>query len=132
MFLDDVTVIAKQVSDAISQVSSAAQVILVHGWEVYVRQQVFSGIENVVVNGVLLIIVLVSCGRFLPGLYSWAKNYKYKDYENDGVAYLLPGLLSVLSAFLLIVTLHNISDGVMHIINPEYYAIQEIVSQVKG
>jgi uncharacterized membrane protein len=133
MFLDvniDVNGIAKQIADAIGQVNKAAQPVLLHGWDIYVRQQFMSGVVGLTLNLLFAIPLVIVAIIFLPKLYRWARNYDYDDSRNDGLAYLVPAILNVVAVIALVFMIFNIAGAVMHIVNPEYYAFQDILTQL--
>lgn len=127
---NNVNAIAKQIGDAIGQLNEAARPLLAHGWEVYTRQQFISGVAAIVINLLVLLPLLVASAIFLPKLFRWAKGYVYAKPENEGCAYLVPGILSFAGLVVVAFTIHNLVDGAMHMINPEYYAFQDILAQL--
>ncbi|EMT54778.1 hypothetical protein I532_04200 [Brevibacillus borstelensis AK1] len=96
----------------LEQMAAKLGVAAEHVYGVLVRQQVAEGWTYVVLAVGLLLIVL------LCGIASWATR---NDYENFSANAFITGC----GAFLL--CLLACGAGVRHIINPEYYAIREIM-----
>ncbi len=114
--------IYNDVSSAIAVLSQKLGVAAEHVYGVLVRQQVAEGIFS------LVAIALCIIGIFIASKFA---KYGLSIYEkHEDTAFLIviiagAGIIIMLSA-----SIFNTS-GVLKIVNPEYYAIQEITKMVK-
>lgn len=104
-----------------------------HVYYVYVRQQFVVGITDIV-RGVLELVAL--------GIIAWLVNKLWRPIyltatsgDGDigvqlGLVFVVP-LLGMLIAYLCSDIFNYLPDAVGHMVNPEYYAIQDIINTVK-
>jgi len=116
---DDVKTLMAAVGEKIGQGAE-------FGWDVVVRQQLAEGVARFVyaIGFLVVSLFMVSLSAKL-----WKKNAE-PDRHYDG--YDIGGTISgVAATVFLAVALGMIASGVMHLINPEFYAIQFFVDLVK-
>lgn len=99
-----------------------------HIYEVFVRQQYVDGLGNLIGFSVFAVVALIG----LVLAYKFSKNFKYSGYdEAEARIFSFFGILIVWCiswAFLI----GGIATSIKKMINPEYYAIQQIVETVRG
>lgn len=101
-------------------------------YETYVRQAIMQGVIQVSIAALFLIVVLLAAtkGRVWITKKIAAENAKsYGDPELFLGGGIFVGLVCLA---LLCVAVGLISDGVMHLTNPHYYAIKDLVASVRG
>lgn len=112
-------------------------------FDVYTRQQILSGgVEFLDLVGLVLLTYFTarwSCNYYLTQFNPLVSRdeyhgYSYDDYLMEHKLGLLTwasvgGLVTFLVGLLLLVCL---GDSLLHIINPQYYAIQEMLKAAKG
>ncbi len=114
--------IYNDVSNAIAALSQKLGVAAEHVYGVLVKQQIVEGIFSIVA------IVLCIIGIFIA---SKAIRYGFSIYEkHEDTSFLIVTVASTGIAIMLMASAFNTS-GVLKIVNPEYYAIQEITKMVK-
>lgn len=115
-----------------------------HVYGVLVKQAIANGITNVVV-GVILLIAFVLTVRFMVALLTKAEYEEVIQYSGRSKAPINKyakissagggSVWILIIAFILISSVAGfgcLTDGVKALINPEYYAIKEILDTVKG
>lgn len=112
----------KAIGDALKPLADKIGQGGAHVYEVFTRQQYVVGVGHVIIGLVLLLLAVI-------GAVNLRKFIKWDmDDGSDGVLSFF--LCLALLAFFFI-GLAVAVDGVMHILSPEYYAIQDIMCQVK-
>lgn len=100
-----------------------------HLYEIYVKQQYISGINELIFGcGMGLVLLITGVVVFRLGLKS-SQNDKY-EYDDWPLGIMIAGPIVGLLGLILIVAFG--SDGIQHIINPEYFAIEDIIHAVTG
>ncbi len=89
------------------------------GWEVVVRQQIIIGIIGIVIT-ILFAIMMYFLLKFFQ---------KNKNNEEIGETATFHWLLSVIVVLSVIVM--SATQGILHLLNPSYYAIQFFLNLVK-
>lgn len=85
------------------------------GWEVVVRQQYFEGLSSLIWSLPVAIIALVL----------WFTSFKFaKDTDGASLWVIVPALVFTVFAFCLL------DNGVLHLLNPSYYALQFFIDLV--
>jgi hypothetical protein len=116
-----------KVTQYIDALAAKLGVAAEHVYGVLVRQQVAEGIVDIVV-GTLILAVLIFASMVL---------IKKVELPRIVDEFDLLGYVFVAAISLLIIGLpggyavSEISDGIKHVINPEYYAIREILNAIK-
>jgi len=105
-----------QVSGAIGAMAEAFKKIAPHAWEVMVRQQVVEG-----VTGALTCVVVMAVFGKLTLFFV----RKLKENPNDDVPLGMGAVLAFCLAMAALVTLPGFA---LQVINPEYYAIKDLIS----
>lgn len=127
------------INQLVEQLKQMAGPLALHAWEIMVRQQVIAGIQSLVTGAVLLavaVIALIAAYRLL----GWARRYEYTGdsvlsggYSGEGgMQYIAPTVPVVIAAILVAVAVALVNDGIAHLLNPEYYAIQDVLSHTPG
>jgi hypothetical protein len=100
------------------QVSSTGQEV----FKIYIQQAYATGITDLVVSGVLFLGVCLF-------VFLAFKVSKSEDDETQiwGVFFSL-----IVGTILMIVSIIFLTDGIKEIINPQYYALQDLISALKG
>lgn len=111
--------IASKVYEYIDAIARKLGVAAEHVYTLLVRQQIVDGVIGILLGIVLMLIAYFSIKRWIPELDK-------DDYEFLGQPLaLLAGACGIVG---LVIIFHNIGP----LINPEYYAIKEIMSFVSG
>ena len=95
-----------------------------------VKQQIVKGISDLVIWIAFLIIFFI----FLRLTIKYSKGADLDDYEPNASAVFMTvfGFLSIILFLILTISLANYGpDYIGRIINPEYYALKEIIEAVK-
>jgi small-conductance mechanosensitive channel len=117
----------EKVTQYIDALAAKLGVAAEHVYGVLVRQQVAEGIVDIIVGALVLAVLIFA----LMVLIKKVELPRIVD-EFD-----LLGYVFVAAILLLIIGLpgsyavSEISDGIKHVINPEYYAIREILNAIK-
>jgi ABC-type polysaccharide/polyol phosphate export permease len=117
----------EKVTEYIDAIAAKLGVAAEHVYGVLVRQQVAEGITDIVTGVIILVLVIT-------GALIFSKKIKVRFIEDEFDAFILfiGGLLFlVLFVAPIGYSIENISDGIKHIVNPEYYAIKEILRAIK-
>jgi amino acid transporter len=112
--------IIDMVQTGINSLSAQMGVTLPHLWEAIIRQQYIQGVANIIT----FIFILAVWGKLFKKkeeIYRW---FSKNDLEMLAVILTLSGVIISYVYFELA------SNGVGQIINPEYYAIQEITNMI--
>lgn len=97
-----------------------------HVYEIVVRQQVANGIGIILVTLITLIATVIISWIFAK--WSWAR--KEKDRYSE--IYLLIVPVTFVCALVFFAVGYQLVNGIQHIINPEYYAIEFIFNTATG
>jgi hypothetical protein len=95
-----------------------------HLYQVYVRQVYVEGVVCLTVGLPISLAVLVASIYILKS--------GMKAYQEDGEGEIRVGVACLLLLISLVSIAAFASDGVMRLLNPEYYAIDRILSTVRG
>lgn len=118
------------INKLVEQLKNYAGPLAEHGWEVLVRQQYIQGIQEFIWAVALVIIAI--CAIILGfKFWKWAKKVEINSY-NEGLQYILPVMTWIVSVIMIFIAVGLTSDGVAHILNPEYYAVQQIYCSAPG
>lgn len=91
---------------------------------IYTRQMVAEGVASIVMGLIGLIILIVG---------GWFVIKFLKDEEQDGEAQGTVFIVSIFASLLLILfSVSSLHDGILKTINPQFYAIERVVCQVKN
>ena len=115
--------IYEKATEYIETLASSMGVAAEHVYGVLVRQQFAEGITLTV----LLPVILVVLGLILR----FCIKKQNENYNDDGYM-VATVLLGIFTGLLLVVSLFVIPESIMKMINPEYYAIKEIMDVLKG
>lgn len=133
-------VIYGDIKQYIEELANSLGVAAEHVYELLVRQQVISGIVGITVGGLILIaglaiifftIVAMIKAEWVGGTYSKTPSNKYASYLELGDGFVFQ-LVVALSIVAVIICTFVVSGSIMQLINPEYYAIREIMDVFKG
>jgi len=117
----DFTAIAPVIEGIAQKLGVAAE----HLWGVLVRQAWVVGIIDII--GVIIGLIFIGIGiKYIPSL--WKGSNEYKDlsfYDVVGV------VLTIIALASLIIVPLSLISGIMHLMNPEYYAFTDIINQFK-
>jgi Ca2+/Na+ antiporter len=112
----------------------------IYGFELLVKQQIVNGIVNIVTL-LLSLVVLTLVIKYTSKLTKSKReevNYKkesdrwYTTSLEEDFLLGLPVIFGVVATVLLIVSVFVIPSSIAQIINPEYYAIKEIMNTLGG
>lgn len=116
----------------LTQMAEGLNVTIPQLWEILVKQQYVEAIQAFAAFGLCLIVwgILYKKNK---GIREWLKQ---REDEDDNSERLVPiVVLIVLLSFVTIVSSVGMTEGIGKIINPEYYAIKDIVGfigEIKG
>lgn len=94
-----------------------------HVYEIYVKQYLINGISKFLISLLFVIITLTLINRSLKHL-----NFDRDDKDTHVTGFIIGCILAVIT---LIIIINFLSNGVSMLINPEYYAIQDIIETIK-
>jgi hypothetical protein len=118
------------INKLVEQLKDYAGPLAQHGWEILVRQQYIQGIQEMIWAVALLLFVVVGY-IFGKKLWKWAGTVRLGT-EDQGIQYIPAVITWVVSVILVFVSVGLISDGIAHLLNPEYYAVQQIYCSAPG
>jgi len=118
------------------QVSSTGQEV----FKIYIQQSYVDGISSLIWASVLFLIFIVGCGIIGFSLMSKGKKlnmkdfYSKNDFEEEKIAYMGIGIafITIGCLLFLIIGMSELTDGIKHLINPQYYALQDLTNAVKS
>jgi len=118
------------------QVSSTGQEV----FKIYMQQSYVDGISSLIWASVLFLIFIVGCSIAGFVLISKSKKLNMKDFdskndfEEEKIAYICVGIAFVVIGCILflIFGMSELTNGIKHLINPQYYAIQDLANAVKS
>ena len=118
------------------QVSSTGQEV----FKIYIQQSYVDGISSLIWASVLFLIFIVGCGIIGFSLMSKGKKlnmkdfYSKNDFEEEKIAYIGIGIafITIGCILFLIFGMSELTDGIKHLINPQYYALQDLTNAVKS
>ena len=118
------------------QVSSTGQEV----FKIYMQQSYVDGISSLIWASVLFLIFIVGCS--ITGFVLISKSKKLNrddfdsknDFEEEKIAYIGVGIAFVVIGCILflIFGMSELTDGIKHLINPQYYALQDLTNAVKS
>jgi hypothetical protein len=100
------------------------------GYEIYVRQEFWNGVTGLISE------FLLACAVVIPTIIAFKLfNKDQKQFINEvtprGLLIIGLGFMSVVFTFGFLFGLSNLPSNIMKIINPNYYAIKDILSAIK-
>ena len=103
-----------------------------HIYEVFVKQQYVTGVAFLIWGGLALLLAVTAAGIGLSFYKKWstlkAEDAGWERTETPGTV----AVVTSVATFLLLVVMTGFAaSGVMHLLNPEYYAIQDVLCTVK-
>ncbi|KAA6450976.1 hypothetical protein [Bacillus swezeyi] len=118
------------VREIINELSTRLGVAAEHVYEVLVKQQVINGIITIAFMVGALILFGIMFPKFLRKGVQHQKTLSssYDSNPDMNIAWSLGGIL----LFTIVLSLIFIPIGINQIINPEYYAIKDILDLIKG
>lgn len=111
-----------------------------HAWEALVKYQVIYGIIDLIV-GILIIALTVFLWKILINQYKKVNDTDrdddysllfddYEDLSGLGLTYVIVTSILSLGAFLYLV--YGIPMDILRILNPEVFAVKDLIEQAKG
>lgn len=116
-----------KVLEYIENIGSVVSKSTEYGFEMLVRNQLYEGVTGSVLVLLGFIVTLVF-------IILAVKKYKQsnKKESDPELSFLVFSGFSVLFGFISFINLFRISEMVLKILNPEYYAIKEIIDVISG
>jgi heme/copper-type cytochrome/quinol oxidase subunit 2 len=111
------------VQNGINSLSAQLGVSLPQLWEVVIRQQYVEVVQSV--------LIFIFC---IIGLYCFYKYFKYRAKDNDYEVEcdIVAIIVTLVLAIITLVSTIDLIESSGKLINPEYYAIQDITNFVKN
>lgn len=122
----DSTIVAKVLDELAERLSGPAEKV----WEIFVKQAIADGVGSLVI-AVIGVIIIFSVIKLLPKISERLNEYSYEECDEDVWIVLLLLLCGIGLASIFVVPTELIS-GIKHLINPEYYALMDIISNIPG
>ena len=119
-----------KVSEYIDAVATKLGVAAEHVYGLLVRQQVTEGVVNIV-SGLVILAVLITLIVFTARKIGSKLDFGYMDGADLAMLLIFGGIGVALIGGCLYFGLSVTTDGIKHLMNPEYYAIKEIIKAVK-
>lgn len=123
--------LVQEVLDRLDSVGAAISEGAVAGFEVLVRQAVISGITMTFWGTVMMLLVVGASVYLAKSANNFVANRPegYSPYGKWGWdSWIMPRLVVIVPAFLFIILGPTLlTDGIHHLLNPEYYALQEVL-----
>jgi len=116
------------------QVSSTGQEV----FKIYMQQSYVDGISSLIWASVLFLIFIVGSGIVSFKILKYAKKLKEKDEddydEEEYVIAMVIGIAVIVVSIIifLIFGMSELTNGIKHLINPQYYALQDLSNAVKN
>lgn len=116
-----------RIEEALKPLADVAGQGAEYAWTVLVRQMYLSGIVRIPIG--LLILVLAALFAFFcaHNFKKWRKAESWHESENYGAGTAVTAALGIIS---LIVAVAVIAGGVLRMMNPGYYALEELTRMV--
>ena len=116
------------------QVSSTGQEV----FKIYMQQSYVDGISSLIWATVLFLIFIVGSGIVSFKILKYAKKLKEKDEddydEEEYIIAMVIGIAVIVVSIIifLIFGMSELTNGIKHLINPQYYALQDLANAVKS
>jgi len=116
------------------QVSSTGQEV----FKIYMQQSYVDGISSLIWATVLFLIFIVGSGIVSFKILKYAKKLKEKDEddydEEEYIIAMVIGIAVIVVSIIifLIFGMSELTNGIKHLINPQYYALQDLSNAVKN
>lgn len=122
----------EKVLDYLKELSKGLGVAVEHVYEVMVRQQIAWGIAAMAGWGIAVLVLLIILSK-VPKWYKSSQDYEVeKCGRKDGDVTFGFTMLAIVLLAGIGGSLTGVFYGFMHVFNPEYYAIQEIITAITG
>lgn len=118
MGMNDTIVAVDYATQKISAVLTPA---IANGWEMYRTQMIIEGYASIF-YGLIMLAGIYVCYRFVK----WANGLE-DTYSNEFVRDCGPMIVIVVAGALLIFGIPEIINGVMHVLNPDYYVLKDLI-----
>lgn len=114
-----------QISEAFNSGVEKITPVAEQGWEMAVKYQVALGIKDVSVALFWLIILMII-------LYNVNKAWKWaKQEDEEDMMGLIFGFTALVGGSLCAVVIAYLADGILYLIAPEWFALQEVIGLFK-
>lgn len=142
----------EQAMNLVEQLAIKLGVAVEHLWEILVKQQYAEGVIDIVLS-VLCVGILIAIIVYAPKLtVNYTNEYKrlVEDRKTNGTGYLgsktissceedrynnlrksIPTYAIVIGTVVFVLTVIFIVSGIQQIINPEYFALKEVLNCIK-
>lgn len=121
------TTLRAQVFSRIDALGAKLGVAADHIWPVLVRQSY----ADAAMDGVLAIAAFVLIFKAFAWSKYWFKEAEEEKYGGDFQAF-AGFVCSVLTVGCVLLVVYGLGDGLRHLINPEYYALQSVLDVFRG
>lgn len=119
----DVNTILDFLSKLGEQVSVAGQQV----FEVYVKQSYANGVTDLIVAGIF---ILASIALVVLSIVLYKREFK-NDNDDEPICFGFGMLFDFVAIILFLIATKYLVDGVKEILNPQYYALQDLINVVK-
>lgn len=148
MFLDvniDVNQLTDQLNKIGTAIANSASPVIQHAYAVYVRQQIVDGYRQIAIGAVLLVVSAIAIYLSTRAIKNANSNidariespkkgsyyhYSHDDYDKDVLG--AGWVVIVISAIVSLIAIYVVINGAGLIINPEYGAINDLISNLKN
>jgi len=123
----------KAVQEALAPMAQKLGEGAAHLYEVYVRQMFAEGVVGLAAATFFTIVCGLVCWLVVPRALRKGYAMKTKDYWSDYEVPMALGYVGlILSILVALFSVGGAAFSAMKVINPEYYAIERILDQIKG
>jgi len=115
-----------KISPAISSLSDKLGTTAEHLWTILVRQTYNDAISN-------MIYIIFTCIALYMTFYTtniWYKKIKNDGWDSDGIGVII-GIKIFCSLVSLVIVSENTIGFIQRLVNPEFYALQTVLSYIK-
>ncbi len=112
----------EKATEYIETLASSLGVAAEHVYGILVRQQVAEGVTTLIMFGVVYLVLGIVVGVAV----------KKSDFDYECIANYVAVIGCIVLIFVSVFAFVDVGDAIMKVMNPEYYAIKEIMDVIKG
>lgn len=118
----------KEITPLLEQLANKLGTTIEYLWAILIKQAYISGINSIIIYSIFLILLIINILLFKKYVIS---NLKDKYGEFDGVYMSILITSAVLWGITIMIGIAEVPNTITKFINPEYWALQEILKGIK-